>query len=91
MVLLKIPGPSFLAIIGLIALILGYTNLNLILKGAVTTMDKKIPDINKTPQPNPMNFVTPNEDYMPDETKSRSHPKMSSSSKKSWIMKLIGK
>lgn len=54
-------------------------------------MDKKIPDINKTPQPNPMNFVTPNEDYMPDETKSRSHPKMSSSSKKSWIMKLIGK
>jgi hypothetical protein len=30
-------------------------------------MDKKIPDINKTPQPNPMNFVTPNQDYLPED------------------------
>ncbi|MGI6685900.1 MAG: hypothetical protein ACOX47_10620 [Bacillota bacterium] len=54
-------------------------------------MDKKIPDINKTPQPNPMNFVTPNQDYMPDESKSSSHPNTSSHSKKSWLMKLLMK
>lgn len=54
-------------------------------------MDKKIPDINKTPQPNPMNFVTPNQDYAPEESKSSSHTNRSSPSKKSWFMKLFGK
>jgi hypothetical protein len=57
----------------------------------LSCMDKKIPDINKTPQPNPMNFVTPNQDYMPDESKSSSHPNTSSHSKKSWLMKLLMK
>ncbi len=53
--------------------------------------DKKISDINKTSQPNPMNFASPNQDDRPDEEKSRSHPEMSSSRKRSWIMKLLGK
>jgi len=56
-------------------------------------MDKKIPDINKTPQPHPLSFLPPNQDFMPDDDDSEtgSHPRMSSSSKKSWIMKLLGK
>ena len=54
-------------------------------------MVKKVPDINKTPQPNPLNFVTPNEDYLPDESEAHDHPDIAPSSKKSWLSKLLMK